>query len=603
MRYRLALFLLTAGSTAWAQTVPQITTVAGTGTPGSSGDGGPAVQAALNNPTYDATDLSGNLYIADQNNNRIRKVDSKGIMTTVAGTGSPGFSGDGGPATQAALNTPTGVCTDAAGNLYINDLTNLRVRKVDTSGIITTVAGNGIKASNGDGGPATQASLYIPIRCATDAVGNLYIVDQGAHKIRKIDPTGTISTFAGTGNHLGVPADFSGEGVPATTADLNNPTAVTVDASGNVFFSDQFNQRIRKVDTTGIITTVAGNGVIGYSPDNVPARSAALNYPGGLVVDQNGDLYFVDAANFRLRRISNGVLSTVAGTGSTGSPNGDNGPAASANLTDPFGLAIDGPGNLYVVEVTDARIRKVSGAAAAVPPTFTAASVTNGASFQSGLTAGALITIFGVNLSNNVHGIAAFNTVPLPTTLANTSVVIGGMAIPLFDVININGTEQISAQAPFELAGQQSVSIVIDNGRALSIPVQVTVAPAQPGIFLPDGVDGAFLHGADNSLVNAAKPASAGEVVVLYLTGLGAVIPPSTTGAVASSTVLSNTIIQPTVTVGSAAATVAFSGLAPALVGLYQINFTVPPSTPSGSIAVIVTANGVASNTAKLPVH
>lgn len=580
----------------------QISTIAGTGTPGFSGDGGPAAQASLNNPTYVATDLFGNVYISDQNNHRIRRIDARGMMTTFAGNGVQGFSGDGGPATQASLNTPTGVCTDAAGNVYINDLANFRVRKVDTSGKITTVAGNGIKASNGDGGPAIQASMFLPIRCAVDASGNLYITDQGAHKIRKIDPSGTISTFAGTGNFTGSNADFTGDGGPAINADLNNPTAITIDSVGNVIFSDQFNQRVRKVDKTGMITTIAGTGIAGYSGDNVNATSASLNYPGGLVADQNGDIYLVDCTNYRVRKISNGIITTIAGTGVNGTPNGDGGPASAAKITDPFGLAIDSAGSLYLVEISDARIRKISNAGAPVTPNFSAASVTNGASFKSGLTAGALITIFGANLSNNVHGIAAFNQVPLPTTLAGTQVLVNGTPIPLFDVINIAGTEQISAQAPFEIAGQQSVNITINNGRTTSAPVAVSVAPAQPGIFLPDGVNGAFLHGADNSLVNAAKPAAAGEVIVVYLTGLGAVTPASTTGAVASSTVLSNTNIKPTVTVGGAQANVAFSGLAPALVGLYQINFTVPGSTPSGSVDVVVQANGVSSNIAKLPV-
>jgi uncharacterized protein (TIGR03437 family) len=263
---------------------------------------------------------------------------------------------------------------------------------------------------------------------------------------------------------------------------------------------------------------------------------------------------------------------------------------------------MDPAGNLYIADINNNRIRKLSGATTAVSPNFSAASVTNGASFKSGLTAGALITVFGVNLSNGVRGIAAFNQVPLPTTLASSRVLINGNAIPLFDVINIQGTEQISAQSPFEIAGQQNVSIAIDNGRTISPAILLPVVAAQPGIFLPDGVNGAFLHGADNSLVNTAKPASAGEVVVVFCTGLGAVTPPGTTGALASGTTLSNTNITPAITVGGTSANIAFSGLAPSLVGLYQINFTVPASTPSGSSDVIVTANGVASNTAKLPV-
>jgi len=264
--------LMMASCTAWAQ---QITTVAGNGMQSYSGDGGPAVQAGINTAVYVAADLYGNIFIADQNNNRIRKVNPSGIVTTIAGNGSLGFSGDGGPASQAVINYPTGVCTDAAGDLYFNDLGNFRVRKIDTSGIITTVAGNGVRGSTGDGGPATQASMFIPIRCAVDSVNNLYIADQGGQKIRKVTPAGIISTVAGTGNGQGVgtQGSFSGDGGLATSADLNNPTAVAVDSAGNVYFSDQFNQRIRKVDTHGIITTIAGTGAAGYNGDGGQATS------------------------------------------------------------------------------------------------------------------------------------------------------------------------------------------------------------------------------------------------------------------------------------------------------------------------------------------
>lgn len=597
-RFFLAAALLSTSGLVWAQTV---STVAGTGVADYSGDGGPATQAAINQTVYVATDLFGNLYLADQNNNRVRRVDSKGIITTVAGNGNQGFLGDGGPATEASLHSPTGVCTDAAGDLFIADVGNYRIRKVDTSGKITTVAGNGIEAGGGDGGPATKASMYIPIRCVVDATGNLYVADQSGQKIRKINTAGIISTFAGTGANAGPHSigAYSGDGGPATSADLNNPTAITVDPAGNIYFSDQYNQRIRKVDKNGIITTVAGNGNAGFAGDGGPATSAELNYPGGVVVDQNGDLYFGDPNNNRVRKISNGTISTVAGNGTAGFADGS--PTA-AEFNQPFGVAIDTAGNLYVADITNNRIREISGATQAATPQFTAAGVTNGASFKSGISAGALITIFGANLSSNVHGIAAFSQVPLPTTLAGAQVLINGSPIPLFDVININGNEQISAQAPFEIAGQQTVDLVVKNGRAQSASVQVTTAEAQPGIFLPDGVNGAFLH-TDYSLVTTANPAKPGELVLLYCTGLGAVTPPGTTGAVASSTTLSTTNITPTVSVADASADVSFHGLAPALVGLYQINFTVPMGTPSGSATVVVTSNGVASNTAKLPVQ
>jgi len=594
----LAACLFAAIGTVWTQT---ITTVAGNGTAGYSGDGGPATQAAINGAPAIATDSFGNLYIADQNNNRVRRVDPKGVITTVAGNGTQGFSGDGGPAAQAELNYPAGVCTDAAGNLYIGDVGNFRIRKVDTSGKITTVAGNGVQGGGGDGGPAVQASMYIPIRCVVDATGNLYVTDQSGQKIRMISPAGIISTFAGNGTNAGPHSigTYSGDGGPAITASLNNPTAITVDSAGNIYFSDQYNQRIRKVDKNGTITTIAGNGTAGFSGDNGPATSAALNYPGGLFADQNGDIYFADDVNNRVRKISGSAITTVAGNGAQGF-SGDNGPALQAEFNGQFGVALDAAGNVFIADSANNRIRKVSSLAAGTPPKITAASVTNGASFQSGISAGALISIFGTNLSNNVHGIAGFNAVPLPTTLAGASVLIGGTAIPLFDVINIDGTEQINAQAPFEIAGQPNVNIVINNGRAQNTAVQLAVSAAQPGIFLLGGGNGAFLH-ADESVVTEASPASPGEVLLMFCTGLGAVTPPGTTGALASSTTLSYSNLIPAVTVGNNAASISFYGLAPALVGLYQINFTVPSGTPSGSANVVVTSNGVSSNTAKLP--
>jgi uncharacterized protein (TIGR03437 family) len=601
MGLRFAVVVLTVNCSVWAQ---QISTVAGNGTPGYSGDGGPATQAEINTEVSVATDLYGNLYIADQNNNRIRKVNSAGIITTIAGNGAAGFSGDGGPATQATLNSPTGVCTDSAGDLYFNDVGNYRVRKIDTSGNITTVAGNGVQGSTGDGGPATEASMWIPIRCAIDSSNNLYITDQSGQKIRKVTPAGIISTVAGTGAGAGSHSigSYSGDGGPATEANLNNPTALTVDSAGNIYFTDQYNQRIRKVATSGVITTIAGTGTAGYSGDGGPATAAQVNYPCGLIVDQNGDIYFADDLNFRVRKISQGTITTVAGNGTQGYT-GDGGPATQAELNGQVGVALDPPGNLYIADSGNNAIRKVGSLGAATTPNFSAAGITNGASFKTGLTAGGLITIFGANLSNGVVGFASFNQVPLPTSLANARVLINGSAIPLFYVVNIDGSEQISAQAPFEIAGQQNVSLSIDNGRVVSPAIQVPVLAAQPGIFLPDGVDGAFLHGADNSLVTAAKPASPGEVVVLYCTGLGAVTPPGTTGGLASGTQLSNTNITPAVTVGGTTANIGFSGLAPGLVGLYQINLTVPAGTSSGSANVIVVANGVSSNTARLPVQ
>jgi uncharacterized protein (TIGR03437 family) len=327
-----------------------ITTVAGTGASGFSGEGGPATTASLYYPFGVAVDSSGNLYIADTLNGRIRKV-SGGTITTVAGNGNPGFSGDGGPATSALLDNPNGVSADSAGNLYIADTFNNRIRKVSGE-TIATVAGNGAPAFSGDGGPATGASLKVPAGVAVDSAGNLYIADSGNGRIRKVSG-GIVTTVAGNGNW-----GFSGDGGPATSASFANPCGVAVDSAGNLYIADQYNNRIRKV-FGGIITTVAGGGNQGLG-DGGPATSASLNQPDGVVVDSAGNLYIADSYNRRVRKVSGGTITTVAGNGSTGFA-GDGGPATNASVYFPVGVALDSAGNLYIVDGSNSRIRKVSG--------------------------------------------------------------------------------------------------------------------------------------------------------------------------------------------------------------------------------------------------
>ena len=341
-----------------------ITTFAGTGEYGFSGDGGPAVRARLGRPWRLTVDRAGNLYIVDQYNQRIRKVDSSGIITTVAGTGERGgYGGDGGPATAARLQFPSGVATDDAGSLYIADTQNQRIRKVDSSGIITTVAGTGERGGyGGDGGPAVQARLSSPWEVAVDDAGNLYIADFRNQRIRKVDSSGVITTIAGTGE-LGASRSVNGDGGLAVEAQLRNAHGVAMDGAGNLYIADTGGNRIRKVDSSGVITTVAGLAVATrggrYSGDGGPATAATLNHPTSVAVDDAGNLYIVDCYNHRIRKVdSSGIITTVAGTGE-GGHEGDGGPASQAQLNYPRGVALDGAGSLYIADTGNNRIRVV----------------------------------------------------------------------------------------------------------------------------------------------------------------------------------------------------------------------------------------------------
>jgi len=340
-----------------------ITTIAGNGIHSYGGDGSPGTAAELFTPSGVCADAIGNLYIADYFNMRIRKLDTAGIITTIAGDGTPAFGGDGGPATDAQLYYPVCLCLDKSGNLYFSDYENDRVRKINSAGIISTVAGNGVNGDGGDGGPATTAQLFQPGGICTDATGNLYITDVWNSRVRKVNTRGIISTFAGNGV-----AAYSGDGGPATAAELNAPNSVCIDAQGNVYIADDANYRIRKVDTSGIISTFAGTGMEGYSGDGGPATAAQFYGGTGLTMDAAGNLYFTDVVNFVIRKISiSGIISTVVGSGIQGY-SGDGGPALSAELNQADDVYSDAAGNLYIADQNNNRIRKVSVAHTSVTP-------------------------------------------------------------------------------------------------------------------------------------------------------------------------------------------------------------------------------------------
>jgi sugar lactone lactonase YvrE len=328
-----------------------IATVAGKRVLGFSGDGGPATSAQFYAPGSVALDPRGNLYIADTWNHRIRKVAPDGIITTVVGNGPTDWGG--GKDANAQLYIPKRVAIDNHGNIYISDAGRNRIRKVTPAGLITTIAGNGTSGFSGDGSPAISAQFNDPDGIALDSSDNLYIADSNNNRIRKVTPAGIITTIAGNGAK-----GSSGDGGPAALAQLYWPQGVTVDSSGNLFVADMQNHRIRKVTPDGIITTIAGNGKPGFGGDSGQATSAQLNTPRSISMDNAGNLYIADTANYRIRKITPaGIITTIAGNGQGGF-SGDGGSAVSAQLGGPWDMVVDSSGNLYIADTN--RIRKVS---------------------------------------------------------------------------------------------------------------------------------------------------------------------------------------------------------------------------------------------------
>jgi uncharacterized protein (TIGR03437 family) len=765
-----------------------IATVAGNGTQGYSGDGGPAVSAQFGYPQAIAADGEGNLFIADLGNNSVRKVSSKGIITTVAGNGIGGFSGDGGPATKAQLSTPSGLAVDDAGNLYIADYGNLRVRKVSTSGIITTVAGNGEAGfegdsgsatdanllgpqgisldsagslyiadcdcdwdgsgfarirkispngiittvagngtcciSPGDGGPATSAQLEGAGAVAVDAIGNVFIADSWNLRVRKVSPDGIIHTVAGVGTvgppppsgdggpatsaplssqpwgvavddaagdlfimestgirkispdgiihtvanvggnaivedaqgnlftaglgisrvspggavtrvagvgGFGTPGvggygiaidnagslfvgsggivsrisssgvvttaagggkDVPGDGGPATSAQLNNVTGLQFDRAGNLFLSETYGNRVRRVSPDGTITTVAGNGIAGFSGDGGQATSAQLNGPDGLALDADGNLYIAETYNNRVRMVTpDGVITTIAGTGVAGF-SGDDGPAVNADLYFPWSVAVDQQGNVYVADTFNYRVRVLR-------PTHSSiliSSVVDAASQRAEpVSPGKIVVIRGAGLGPPRLVQNQASNGQFGTQLGGTKVSFNGIAAPLL----YTSASQVAAVVPYEISGTAAQITVANQGQT-SAAFAVPVAPTVPGIFTSNQSGAgqiAAVNAVDGTINSAVNPVKTGAYITLYATGEGQTSPAGLDGQLGAPTP-PKPLLPVTVTVGGIPSFVQYAGGVPGQIsGLMQIDVQIPRGVQPGGYVPVTLKVGEISTT------
>lgn len=542
-----------------------IGTVGGNGGSTATGDGGPALSASFH-PDGVTVDGAGNIYIADQNNNRIRKISPSGIISTVAGNGNTQFTGDGGPAVSSTVyiaGMHNGLAVDVTGNLFIADDGHHRIRKVDPSGIITTVAGNGSQNYSGDGVAATKTSLYRPTGVAVDAVGNLYIADTNNFRVRKVDTSGIITTLAGTGAIA-----YSGDGGPAINASFTEPTAVALDAAGNVYVADRGSANVvRKIDRAGIITTVAGNGTVGFSGDGGPAINAQFSDLRGVTVDSTGNLYLADYGNHRVRKVdTSNIVTTVAGNGSNAPNNGDGGPPTSANVL-PADVAFDRAGNYYIADWGHNLIRKVTIGAKAPGLSVTASSLYFSAAINGNTPGAQLVTVyttgtvplgFKLTFSTSLGG----NWLNVPTTSGNTPTTMTVSISSIPPVGTYHGTVVLTPNAS-DLA-------------PVTIPITLTIVstpPARPTIS--NVVNGAsFLSGVAANSLATIQGTNLALVTDNWNAALaGGQLPTSLDGV-----------------------TVLFSGKPAYLtyISPTQINLLVPDIS-AGNVAVVVTNNGIAS--------
>jgi uncharacterized protein (TIGR03437 family) len=569
---RAAFLLLTYACLSFAQ--PTIKLIAGGSASSPIGDGGPAVNAFIGQVGNITLDSAGNLYIWDATDSRIRKVNTAGIISSVTAT----------VGQLKEIGRTGGLATDSAGNLYIGDTQGYMVRKVDTTGVMTTIAGNGtpgISGNNGNGSQATSVSICSPSGVVADRANNVYFGSSICGTVRKVDTSGVLTTFAGNGS-----PGFS-----------QTPWALAMDNSGNMYACDDgVGTRVYKVSPSGAITVIAGNGTSGFSGDGGPATSAQLFEARAVAVDATGNVYIADTGNLRVRRVDpSGVITTVAG-GPNSAPNEvDGGPPTGVNVG-ALDVAVDASGNLYIYGGN--RVYKVTGlSSGTTTPTPAINGVVSGASFQPGVTANSWVTIQGTNLASQTgdwsHSIV---NGALPTTLDGVSVSIGGKAAYVYFI----SPGQINVLAPDVPPGPVAVTVTTAGGTSATF--STTASAYGPAFFVWPG-NQAVATRTDYSY--AVKPgtfagattvaAKPGDVIILWATGFGPTNPVAPAGVATPGSGTYPTASAPTINVNNTAAIVYGTALAPASAGLYQIAIQVPSNLADGDWPLQAMIGGITS--------
>ncbi len=573
--YPLAALLISA-SPGFGQ--PTIKLIAGGNGLAPIGDGGPAINAFIGQMGNITLDAAGNLYIWDATDSRVRKVTPAGIISSVTAT----------VGQLKEIGRTGGLATDSAGNLYIGDTQSFVVRKVDTSGVMTTIAGNGtagISGNNGSGSQATSVPICSPSGVVADRAGNVYFGSSICGTVRKVDTSGVLTTFAGNGS----------------PSFLQTPWALAIDNSGNLYACDDgVGTRVYKVTPAGAITIIAGNGTNGFSGDGGPATSAQLFEARAVAVDSAGNVYIADSGNLRVRRVdTSGIITTVAGGPNTSPNEVDGGPPTGVNVG-ALDVAVDSSNNLYIYGGN--RVYKVSGLSAgttppAGAPAISANGVVNGASFQPGVAANSWVTIQGTNLAPQMddwsHSIV---NGALPTSLDGVSVTMSGKPAYVYFI----SPGQLNVLAPDVPAGPINVTVTAAAGTSTAFTT--TASAYGPAFFLWPGSqvvatrqDYTYAAKAGTFAGSTTVPAKPGDVIILWGTGFGPTIPAAPTGSSVPASGGFSTASAPTITINNTPAIVYGAALAPGSAGLYQIAIQVPTTLADGDWQIQAAIGSVAS--------